>query len=72
VFVFRMPKKYGSVGVYVARYARYGSNDDALEFLVHRRSSRVSTGRNCIATPGGFVDKSDLINENGICLVSAQ
>jgi hypothetical protein len=64
-----MPKKVGSVGVYVARI---GSNDDALEFLVHRRSSRVSTGLNCIATPGGFVDKSDLVNENGICLVSAQ
>ena len=60
-----MPKSKrhpGTVGVYLLR----SGVDGNWETLVHRRSDRVHYGGNCIATPGGFVDNADCVDEKYI------
>ena len=56
-------KRYvGSVGVYLLREV----SDEVWETIVHRRSARVSSSPNLLATPGGFVEKKDAVDEMGI------
>ena len=58
-----MPKRRrrrATVGAYLLRKGA----DDNWETLVHRRSGKVSYGQGLTATPGGYVDRSDCIDEN--------
>ena len=52
----------GSVGAYLLREVSEG----VWETLVHRRSARVSSFEGLLATPGGFVEKKDAVDPQGI------
>ena len=52
----------GTVGVYLLRHG----SDESWETLVHRRSEKVGSSRNLIATPGGLVDRSDNLNSDWV------
>ena len=52
----------GSVGAYLLREVSEG----VWETLVHRRSKRVCFSKGLLATPGGFVEKKDAVDPQGI------
>ena len=60
-----MPKQkryVGTVGVYLLRHG----SDETWETLVHRRSEKVGSSQNLIATPGGLVDRADCVNPDWV------
>ena len=55
----KLKRHPGTVGVYLLRHGDH----DNWETLVHRRSERVNNAQYCIATPGGFVNKGDCVDD---------